>query len=41
MKRADDRKVLDNLKNYPMEKFSMHRDGHMDLEELKRAEGEA
>jgi len=41
LKRADDRKVLDNLKNYPMDKFSMHRDGHMDLEELKRAEGEA
>ena len=41
LKRADDRKVLDNLKNYPMEKFSMHRDGHQDLEELKRVEGEA
>ena len=26
---ADDRKVLDNLKNYPLDKFSMHRDGHM------------
>ena len=26
---ADDRKVLENLKNYPMDKFSMHRDGHM------------
>ena len=25
----DDRKVLENLKNYPMDKFSMHRDGHM------------
>ena len=27
--KADDRKVLENLKNYPMDKFSMHRDGHM------------
>ncbi len=26
---ADDRKVLANLENYPMDKFSMHRDGHM------------
>lgn len=30
LKKADDRKVLDNLKNYPMESFSMYRDGHMD-----------
>ena len=30
LKMADDRKVLDNLKNYPMDKFSMYRDGHMD-----------
>ncbi len=27
---ADKRKVLENLKSYPMDKFSMHRDGHMD-----------
>ena len=27
---ADSRKVLENLKAYPMDKFSMHRDGHMD-----------
>ena len=27
---ADDRKILDNLKNYPMDKFSMFRDGHME-----------
>lgn len=27
---ADKRKVLENLANYPMDKFSMHRDGHMD-----------
>ena len=27
---ADDRKVLDNLEKYPMDKFSMYRDGHMD-----------
>ena len=25
--KADGRKVLENLKNYPMDKFSMHRDG--------------
>jgi iron only hydrogenase large subunit-like protein len=30
LKKADGRKVLDNLKNYPMDKFSMHRDGHLD-----------
>ena len=24
---ADDRRILDNLKNYPMDKFSMKRDG--------------
>jgi [FeFe] hydrogenase (group B1/B3) len=29
LSKADDRKVLDNLKNYPMDKFSMHRDGHI------------
>lgn len=28
--KADGRKILDNLKNYPMDKFSMHRDGHLD-----------
>ena len=28
--KADKRKVLENLKNYPMDKFSMYRDGHMD-----------
>ena len=27
-KRADSRKVLANLENYPMDQFSMHRDGH-------------
>lgn len=27
LERADGRKVLENLKNYPMDKFSMHRDG--------------
>ncbi len=27
---ADDRKILDNLKNYPMDTFSMFRDGHME-----------
>ncbi|MBQ9612307.1 MAG: 4Fe-4S dicluster domain-containing protein [Lachnospiraceae bacterium] len=28
--KADSRKVLENLKAYPMDKFSMHRDGHME-----------
>ena len=28
--KADDRKILDNLKNYPMDQFSMYRDGHME-----------
>lgn len=32
LKQADGRGVLENLKNYPMDKFSMHRDGHMDEE---------
>ena len=27
--KADDRRVLNNLENYPMDKFSMFRDGHM------------
>ena len=29
LSKADGRKVLENLKNYPMEKFSMMRDGSM------------
>ena len=28
--KADDRKILDNLKQYPMDRFSMYRDGHLD-----------
>ena len=28
--KADKRGVLENLKQYPMDKFSMYRDGHMD-----------
>ena len=28
--KADGRRILDNLKNYPMDQFSMYRDGHMD-----------
>ena len=28
LKQADGRKVLENLKSYPMDKFSMYRDGH-------------
>ena len=27
---ADHRKILENLKNYPMDSFSMYRDGHME-----------
>lgn len=30
LKNADDRKVLENLEKYPMDKFSMYRDGHME-----------
>ena len=30
LKKADDRKILENLKNYPMDQFSMRRDGSMD-----------
>ena len=30
LKKADGRKVLNNLRNYPMDQFSMHRDGSMD-----------
>ena len=29
LNKADGRKILENLKNYPMERFSMHRDGSM------------
>ena len=28
--KADGRSILDNLKNYPMDSFSMYRDGHME-----------
>ncbi|SOC01938.1 4Fe-4S dicluster domain-containing protein [Pseudobutyrivibrio ruminis] len=28
--KADGRKILENLENYPMDKFSMYRDGHME-----------
>ncbi len=30
LKKADGRKILENLKKYPMDQFSMHRDGHME-----------
>ena len=30
LSQADDRKILENLKRYPMDRFSMYRDGHMD-----------
>ena len=36
LSKADGRKILDNLENYPMDKFSMHRDGHMDPEMTKK-----
>ena len=29
LSKADERKILDNLKKYPMDKFSMFRDGHL------------
>ncbi len=29
-KQADGRKILENLEKYPMDKFSMYRDGHME-----------
>ena len=29
LSRADDRKILENLKKYPMDRFSMYRDGRM------------
>ena len=35
--KADDRKVLENLKNYPMHDFSMHRDGPLDHSSVKPA----
>jgi iron only hydrogenase large subunit-like protein len=28
--KADGRKILENLENYPMDKFSMYRDGHIE-----------
>ena len=28
--KADGRQILENLKQYPMDRFSMYRDGHMD-----------
>ena len=33
--KADKRKILENLKNYPMDQFSMYRDGHMEQEDGK------
>ena len=34
LSRADNRKVLDNLKKYPMAEFSMHRDGEIHPDEI-------
>ena len=36
LKQADDRTILGNLASYPVETFSMHRDGHLDPEETRR-----
>lgn len=30
LSKADDRRILENLKNYPMDSFSMYRDGHIE-----------
>lgn len=35
LKQADGRKVLENVSRYPMDQFSMYRDGHMDNAEEK------
>ncbi|MCR5292919.1 MAG: 4Fe-4S dicluster domain-containing protein [Eubacterium sp.] len=32
LQKADKRHVMDNIKNYPMDSFSMYRDGHMEPE---------
>ena len=37
--KADDRKILENLKDYPMDRFSMNRHGHMDEELIKKVLG--
>ena len=34
--KADGRKILENLRKYPMDQFSMHRDGSMNPEETAR-----
>ena len=39
--RADGRKILENLKNYPMDRFSMYRDGHLDPDDGPFKGGEA
>jgi len=36
--KADGRKILENLKNYPMNEFSMHRDGSIHEEERRLLE---
>ena len=36
LQKADDRKVLKNLEQYPMDKFSMYRDGHLESGESNR-----
>ncbi len=36
LSKADDRKIINNLKNYPMDKFSMHRNGELEPEMLER-----
>jgi len=39
LSKADDRKVIDNLKDLPMDKFSMNRHGHMNEEAVKKLFG--
>ena len=36
MNEPDDRKILDNLREYPMSEFSMNRHGHMNEELVKK-----
>jgi [FeFe] hydrogenase (group B1/B3) len=37
LSQADKRGVLENLRQYPMDQFSMHRDGHKDNNDFKKA----
>ena len=35
LKTADGRRILENLQKYPMDRFSMHRDGHLETSEAR------